>query len=179
MPRGKLTCPICHGKGTLTEDAKQYEFVTRDPQTSKCLICNGTGFLGIFASLPDGTPARSLAKQTQPKLRYSPGGLTSTLKRRGLSPEEHGADHANSPGDHDADHADPSPARLLPPLPAPLSLAPDHPLYLDTFRFIRGYELRHGSWDLEHELAFSSALEYCLATIDSMIPDPSREVKHG
>lgn len=51
---GRMPCPICKGKGHVTENAEQFEFHTRDPQTSECLICAGTGRIGPRKKLPDG-----------------------------------------------------------------------------------------------------------------------------
>lgn len=57
MPTGKPKCPVCHGSGTVKEDANEYEFVTRDPISSKCLVCNGTGILNPSTKLPNGKRA--------------------------------------------------------------------------------------------------------------------------
>lgn len=54
MPTGRPTCPVCQGKGTLTENTQEYEFITRDPITAKCMICNGTGWLNPSTRLPNG-----------------------------------------------------------------------------------------------------------------------------
>ena len=80
MPRGYITCPICQGKGTITEDAREYEFVTRDPKTDTCLICAGKGLLPVSAKLPDGTPASRLGK---PQARLT----RATDKRRRATSE--------------------------------------------------------------------------------------------
>lgn len=57
MPTGRPQCPVCRGMGTVKEDATEYEFVTRDPMTSKCLVCNGTGILNPSTKLPNGKRA--------------------------------------------------------------------------------------------------------------------------
>lgn len=57
MPTGKPKCPVCQGTGTVKEDANEYEFVTRDPISSKCLVCNGTGILNPSTKLPNGKRA--------------------------------------------------------------------------------------------------------------------------
>ena len=46
MASGKLTCPVCAGTGKIKEDTNEYEFITRDPQTSRCLVCSGLCFVG-------------------------------------------------------------------------------------------------------------------------------------
>lgn len=58
--KGKMKCPICHGKGKITENAEEYMFETRDPETNTCLICMGTGLVGVRKVLPDGTPAKDV-----------------------------------------------------------------------------------------------------------------------
>lgn len=68
MPHGKRTCPICAGTGVVKEDANQYEFVTRDPITSKCMICNGTGEVGTNKKLPNGKHVNSLRPTLREKL---------------------------------------------------------------------------------------------------------------
>ncbi|MDP3115071.1 MAG: hypothetical protein Q8M98_09920 [Candidatus Cloacimonadaceae bacterium] len=61
-------CPVCNGKGTITEDTKIYEFITRDPQTNRCLFCNGKGFIGKRKNPPplrmpaSGMPASPQAR---------------------------------------------------------------------------------------------------------------------
>ena len=57
MPTGRPKCPVCQGVGTVKEDATEYEFVTRDPMTNKCLVCNGTGILNPSTKLPNGKRA--------------------------------------------------------------------------------------------------------------------------
>jgi hypothetical protein len=57
----RMTCPVCSGTGIIKENSEEYTFVTRDPLTSKCLICNGEGFVGPRKKLPDGTEAHQLA----------------------------------------------------------------------------------------------------------------------
>lgn len=52
--KGKMTCPICAGKGKITEDSQEYEFQTRDPHTQTCLTCSGSGLVAPRKRLPDG-----------------------------------------------------------------------------------------------------------------------------
>jgi hypothetical protein len=76
MPKGYITCPVCRGAGKVTENSRKYDFVTRDPKTSGCLICAGTGHVPTRHLLPDGTRARDLplklAKVTDTKRRAIP-----------------------------------------------------------------------------------------------------------
>lgn len=51
---GKMQCPVCGGKGSIHEDADEYSFVTRDPDTNICLTCQGTGRVGPQKKLPNG-----------------------------------------------------------------------------------------------------------------------------
>lgn len=50
--KGMKQCPICHGTGKLHEDAKEYEFLTRDPRTDRCLYCDGRGYVGARKAAP-------------------------------------------------------------------------------------------------------------------------------
>ncbi len=59
--QGTIACPVCQGQGKLSEDPKQYDFVTRDPQTNICLICGGSGFISPRKLLPDGRKAAELS----------------------------------------------------------------------------------------------------------------------
>lgn len=62
MPRGMTECPICGGKGKITEDTNVYDFVTRDPLTERCHICSGTGQVGFMTRLPNGRLVKDIAK---------------------------------------------------------------------------------------------------------------------
>ncbi|MCB5262564.1 MAG: hypothetical protein LHW64_06790 [Candidatus Cloacimonetes bacterium] len=66
MASGKLTCPVCAGAGKIKEDTNEYEFLTRDPQTSRCLVCSGKGWVGTRTKLPNGKPVTELI---EPHLR--------------------------------------------------------------------------------------------------------------
>jgi len=55
-----MECPVCQGKGTITEDSRHYEFHTRDPKTEKCLVCNGTGVVSPNKKLPNGVAVRNV-----------------------------------------------------------------------------------------------------------------------
>jgi hypothetical protein len=50
--KGMKQCPICHGTGKLHEDAQEYEFLTRDPRTDRCLYCDGWGYVGARKAAP-------------------------------------------------------------------------------------------------------------------------------
>jgi hypothetical protein len=78
--KGQITCPVCKGQGTVTEDQVNYEFITRDPVTSRCLICHGTGVVGANKKLPNGTFARSVPQGPPPS--------KLNLRRRGIDPSE-------------------------------------------------------------------------------------------
>ena len=63
MAKGRITCPACNGKGKITEDETVYEFVSRDPITSKCLVCNGRGMISPQKKLPNGEMAKKVAEK--------------------------------------------------------------------------------------------------------------------
>ena len=77
MPTGRSVCPVCRGNGVVKENAKEYEFVTRDPITAKCLVCNGRGWLNARTKLPNGEPASSIL-----------AGDKRDLRREGLGAEK-------------------------------------------------------------------------------------------
>ncbi len=74
--KGKMTCPICAGKGKITEDSQEYEFQTRDPHTQTCLTCSGTGEVAPRKKLPDGRAVCDLepkAAKQKPKAKAPSG----------------------------------------------------------------------------------------------------------
>jgi hypothetical protein len=73
--RRRMTCPICSGTGIIKENSEEYSFVTRDPQTSKCLVCNGEGFVGPRKKLPDGTEVHQLASGMPVSDRQGSAGI--------------------------------------------------------------------------------------------------------
>lgn len=66
-------CPICLGTGVIKEDANQYEFVTREPISSRCLICNGSGKVWPCSKLPNGVAMHEMKaeKEQQKRLNVS------------------------------------------------------------------------------------------------------------
>lgn len=42
--RKKITCPCCQGTGQIQE---RYSFLCRDRNVTKCLVCNGAGFIMV------------------------------------------------------------------------------------------------------------------------------------
>ena len=168
MPSGYITCPICNGAGTITEDTLEYEFVTRDPKTDTCLICAGKGLLPVSAKLPDGTPARALTKPraklasvTDKRLRapsephpireyltpaYHPRAdrpLTAALDQRGIT---------TSPRHHDTTPEPQAPA------PCALTIEPQHPAYPHIYALLRILERARGTWTAQDEEAYITGL---------------------
>lgn len=82
-PPHTIICPICKGKGSLTEDAETYQFVTRDPQTNTCLICAGRGWMSPNKKLPDGRKAGKV----NPKPSKTPAYKRDVLPYPPLRPE--------------------------------------------------------------------------------------------
>jgi hypothetical protein len=60
--KGAMECPVCKGQGSITENPGEYMFETRDPITSKCLICMGTGQVHPKKKLPDGQVVHEVAR---------------------------------------------------------------------------------------------------------------------
>lgn len=59
-------CPICHGTGKVLEDSQEYEFITRDPATNRCLYCDGKGLVGARKKLPEATIAPAAKPRREP-----------------------------------------------------------------------------------------------------------------
>lgn len=168
--KGHIHCPICKGTGTITEDAKEYEFHTRDPLTSRCLICDGSGTIGARTKLPDGTPASTLSGRSlnvsakRMKREKKEDTPHDSIARRGIRPES----------------IEDEIARLL-NLPHPtigprltkvlnsgkdfLVVTDSEPYYLDVYALIRDQERKQKTWDAEDEERYISALHNEIARL--------------
>ncbi len=193
MAYGKTKCPVCQGKGSLTEDAQQYEFVTRDPQTSTCLICNGTGEVGTNKKLPNGKHVNSLRAAHREKLGLEEKRQddASTLSKRlnvskkALVPDTgvgyQGATHSEQ-RTVNSDQKEPYEA----PMFLELALNPrlnkvlasgkmflivteTEPYYLDVYRMIRHQEQTQGTWTRADEQGYVEALEDRIKELDSCL----------
>lgn len=90
MPTGRPKCPVCQGTGELSEDTHEYEFVTRDPITSKCLVCNGTGILNRATKMPNGQRAFEVfpkADRRESKRRFITGNRLNVSRKAAINPE--------------------------------------------------------------------------------------------
>lgn len=85
MPTGRPKCPICQGKGTLTENAREYEFITRDPITAKCMICNGEGWLNPSTRLPNGKRVFEVFRKDNGTQKTGSTGSAGSGKRLNVS----------------------------------------------------------------------------------------------
>lgn len=175
--QGTIVCPICQGQGKLSEDPEQYDFVTRDPQTSICLICGGSGHVGPRKLLPDGRKAAEIS--FRPATRdTSLGATTQRKKQTSVAPD---SDHAESPeppvGEftfelHRRGIVDNTPRPLDPPEP-PIEEIPCRTRVLEIdfrdihfpsfFAQIRAHHLAESTWSPDREDDFVGGL---LAHID-------------
>lgn len=178
--RGRTNCPICKGTGTVTEDGKVYDFETRDPQTSKCLICNGEGTLPSSKRLPNGQPQSSLRyAKTSQRLNVS--------KKAAINPEVVDTGLGYRPSVDDMDDMDgmdgmdkPGVERSKEPYEKPLFyemasnprlnkvlasgkmfliVTETEPYYLAVYRMIREQEKRQGTWTEQDEDNYVETLE--------------------
>ena len=85
LKRGNMRCPVCKGKGKITENTREYEFITRDPVTSDCLVCGGTGQVGPRKKLPDGRGVHELVS----------GNPAKSFQRKGHIAPDEGATRLN------------------------------------------------------------------------------------
>lgn len=178
-PKGQMTCPACSGQGKITEDKNKYDFISRDPKTSACLICSGSGHVGNRQLLPNGKPVTSLAAATQPKRRASRG---LDLPRRGITP---------LPQPNDADdlepgpYPDPSPEELnraidaaLERKPSPiaaafsdLSISRAHPDYAAIYSILRARSRVEGTWTATNEEEYVDGLLYHINQLNKQIKE--------
>ena len=184
---GRMPCPICNGTGNVTEDAEQYSFITREPETNVCLICNGSGRIGPRKILPDGRGVYELVEraegQEQKRLNVS--------KKAVINPEvvDTGVGYRPDPPMQEAWNAEEKSERGQEPDEAPLfmemALNPrlnkvlasgkeflivteTEPYYLEVYRMIRKQEKKQGTWTQQDEELYVEALE---EGYDSLIMD--------
>lgn len=179
MPKGFITCPICRGAGTLTENTRAYEYVTRHPITNTCLICAGKGVLPTRHVLPDGSPARELSlklasitdkrrraiKEDRPNQDQdispapaqtpAPSPLPTALSRRGIEP---------LPPSQDQDLA-----AIATSLNDALIVEPTHPAYPQVYASLRAFERARGTWDTRDEEAYIAALNVVISLLQNKI----------
>lgn len=193
MPHGKRTCPICAGTGVVKEDADQYEFVTRDPITSKCMICNGTGEVGTNKKLPNGERMSSLRAAHSEKLGLEEKRQDddSTMRKRlnvskkAMVPDTgvgyQGATHSEQ-RTVNSDQKEPYEAPMFlemalnPRLNKVLASGKEflivtetEPYYLDVYRMIRHQEQTQGTWTGSDEQGYVEALEDRIKELDSCL----------
>lgn len=200
MPKGYITCPVCKGAGRVTENSLKYDFVTRDPKTSGCLICAGTGKVPISHLLPDGTRARDLplklAKVTDTKRRAIPElpletpppvaqhsnaasdpaspaePLDLALSRRGIDPDPV-AQHSNAADLEWATTAT-DVSDLLTLAQNALIIESTHPAYPKLYATLRTFEINRGKWDHMDEDAYIAGLHAHITHLQDQM-----EAHHG
>ena len=192
MPHGKRSCPICAGTGVVKEDADQYEFVTRDPITSKCMICNGTGEVGTNKKLPNGKHVNSLRPTLREKLGMEEKRQddASTMSKRlnvskkamvpdtGLGYQPVNKTTEDSEKSREKQRGEesmflgmvgtPRLNKVLASGKAFLIVTETEPYYLEVYRMIRCQERKQGTWTAQDELLYVEALE---EGYDSLVMD--------
>lgn len=170
MPKGVSECPVCNGKGTLTEDARGYEFVTRDPKTSRCLVCSGRGHINGRTKLPNGQEAhtilsgkrlnvsRKASKQIVPDVGIDlsvPADLVKEVKEvESVVREQEGH----------------WPTRYIMP-DGSFLVRPTDPQYLDVLRRARQHARSRGTWSSWDELRYVDALERVIDGLNDMMKE--------
>lgn len=186
MPTGKPKCPVCQGKGTITENTREYEFITRDPITSKCLICNGEGWLNPSTRLPNGKRAFEVFRKGE----YV-GKRLNVSRKAVINPEVVETGVGYQPGMDDMDKiGKPGVEKPKEPYEAPMFLemalnprlnkvlasgkeflivTETEPYYLDVYRMIRHQEQTQGTWTRHDEQGYVEALEDRIKELDSRL----------
>lgn len=165
-------CPICLGTGVIKEDANQYEFVTREPISSRCLVCNGSGKVWPCSKLPNGVAMHEMKaeKEQQKRLNVS--------KKAAVNPEvvdtglgyQPGVDDMDKPGVESPKEAYEKPMflemALNPRLNKVLASGKDflivtetEPYFSEVYRMIRAQESKQGTWTEEDEYRYVEYLE--------------------
>lgn len=156
MPKGKVLCPVCLGAGTVTEDTEAYEFESRDPITSRCLICDGSGEPARLALRRRQTESRLNVKRMgrrdgeMARLRDGAAGAALVDTGLGYKPSARSAGAASV-----SDRLD----KVLRSGKGYLIVTDTEPYYLDVYRLIRNQERDQGSWSVEDEERYVRALE--------------------
>ncbi len=196
MPTGRPKCPICQGKGTITENTREYEFVTRDPRTSKCMICNGEGWLNPSTRLPNGKRVFEVFRKDNGTQKTGSTGSAGSGKRLNVSkkavvnPEtvDTGVGYAGATTEDTEKSREKQ--RGKEPYQAPMFLemalnprlnkvlasgkaflivTETEPYYLDVYRMIRHQEQTQGTWTGSDEQGYVEALEDRIKELDSCL----------
>lgn len=170
-------CPICLGTGVIKEDANQYEFVTREPISSRCLICNGSGKVWPCSKLPNGVAMHEMKaeKEQQKRLNVS--------KKAAINPEvvDTGLGYQPDPPMEEAKREpyekpmflemalNPRLNKVLASGKEFLIVTETEPYYLDVYRMIRKQEKKQGTWTAEDEERYIEALEDRIKELDSCL----------
>lgn len=179
MGRGETKCPICGGRGFLTENSQEYEFITRDPLTSVCLTCCGRGKVGAHKKLPNGVKVHELKKQ---QLRKQDAARSESGRKlnvsRGARIEVASVRDGES---YERDEGLDSSASLQNEGGA-LVIERDHALYLPIFRELRAWGRAEGKWDSAAEASYVEALERRLLDMEKLgelIDKVTEEAENG
>lgn len=185
MPTGQSRCPVCQGTGIVKEDTRKYEFITRDPKTNRCLVCNGEGYLNARSKLPNGAEAHTILPKKG--LNVSKKRAVEPAETAGEAPEgsqakpaaARGAGYwcgqATSMGEGEPKlmmiAADARLGELLESDRNLVALAETEPYYREVYRMIRAHGRAEGSWRAEDEERYVAYLEGLLEAINNKIKE--------
>lgn len=159
MAIGKTKCPICRGTGIVKEDSAEYEFVTRDPTDSRCLICDGSGYVGARKKLPDGREVHTIMSKRGLRVDRKSKVADSQIPDIGIDLTVPGPGKEFRPSRYIEMATNPRLNKVLASGKDFLIVTDTEPYFLDVFRMIRAQERRQGSWTLEDEGRYVEALE--------------------
>lgn len=174
-----MRCPSCQGKGKVTEDREQYDFVSRDPLTSRCHVCNGTGEVGPRKMLPNGrytyeyyrdnpaakSPVEASSGRVQaPKVDIGIDTSVPPATRLNVSPKSRrsSVEAASCSLSTSSTPSTSYSRRILSSGQAYLLVPESSSIFLEVYDHIRSAEMASGSWTPEDEelyiLAYKSEL---------------------
>lgn len=169
MPKGVIECPVCKGKGTLTEDVRGYDFVTRDPKTSRCLVCSGRGHINGRTKLPNGQEAHAILKK---RLNVSKKASKQIVPDVGidLSVPADLVEEVKEVESVVREQKEYWPTRYLMP-DGSFLVRPTDPQYLEVLRRARQHARSRGTWSSWDELRYVDALERVIDGLNDMMKE--------
>lgn len=161
----KMTCPICKGSGKIHEDATEYEFITREAITKRCLYCDGSGKIEPRVKMPDGRWAHELApgrdKKANPKrLNVSKKAINPETVDTGIGYQK--KEKYETPRFYEM-AVNERLNKVLAGGKEFLIVTETEPYYLDVYQIIRSQERKQNTWTADDESRYVECLEKELA----------------
>ncbi len=163
----KMTCPICKGSGKIHEDSVEYEFISRDAITKRCLYCDGSGMIAPRVKLPDGrfahelNPGRDMSRRlnVSKKAVINPEAIDTGV---GYVADTPMCETKREPNEKIMFLEMALNTRLNKVLASGLEFLivnETEPYYLDVYRMIRAQEKKQDTWTKQDEDRYVELLE--------------------